>query len=202
MLGSAHLLSYYTVFGMDTLVTGYHKMQFIGETTLITGSKSHHSWKLFSLQLAEAKAVSEWEIMACRGCCYACTGAGWSLGNLFPLPKGKECFMAPQTLSWCPVQHKRLRERWKLGKLVYKGSRVPALEGLQSQTNQMFCQREQSLFLDQKWQTQVRVSHVMDWHSRPAITLPNVFSIVVSRQKWMILGSLAVLVLLHFGFRF
>lgn len=43
MLGSAHLLSYYSVFGTDTLVTGYHKKQFIGETTLITGSKAHHS---------------------------------------------------------------------------------------------------------------------------------------------------------------
>lgn len=144
MLGSAHLLSYYSVFGTDTLVTGYHKKQFIGETTLITGSKAHHSWKLFSLQLAEAKAVSEWEIMVC---CYARRGAGWPLGNPFPLSEGKECFMEPQMLSRCPVQRKRIRERWKLGKWVYKGTPAPALEGLQSWTNPMFCQRNKVNFL-------------------------------------------------------
>lgn len=46
----------------------------------------------------------------------------------------------------------------------------------------------------------MRISHVRYLRSGPAITLPNVFSTVTNREKGMILGSLAVLVLLHFGF--
>lgn len=46
----------------------------------------------------------------------------------------------------------------------------------------------------------MRISDVGYLHSGPAITLPNVFSTATNSKKGMILGSLAVLVLLHFGF--
>lgn len=124
MLGSAHLLSYYSVFGTDTLVTGHHKKQFIRET-LITESKL----KAVQFAISRSKGFSEWEIMASHGSCYARMEAGWPLGNVFPL--SEEPFVAPQMLSWCPVQCKRLRESSKLGKWVYKGTPAPALEGLQ-----------------------------------------------------------------------
>lgn len=110
--------------------------------------------------------------------------------------------MAPQMLSQCPVQHKRLRERWQLGKWVYKGPPAPALEGSSLGQTQCFAEGNKANFLTSKWQTQTRVSYVRDCHFRHAVTLPNVFSIAVNRQKGMILGSLGVLVLLHFGFRF
>lgn len=65
-----------------------------------------------------------------------------------------------------------------------------------------FAEGNKANFLTSKWQTQTRVSYVRDCHFRHAVTWPNVFSIAVNRQKGMILGSLGVLVLLHFGFRF
>lgn len=54
MLGSAHLLSYYSVFGTDTLVTGHHKKQFIRET-LITESKL----KAVQFAISRSKGFSE-----------------------------------------------------------------------------------------------------------------------------------------------